>query len=334
MTDTVLVTGGTGFVARWCIVTLLERGYRVRTTVRGTAKETSVRTAVARMTDPADRLEFVVADLLGDDGWDAAVAGCRYVLHVAASLGGDHDLIEPARGGALRVLRAATAAGVERVVLTSAANTSSPTSYAEDGVTDETLWTDPEAPGLIPYRKAKTLAEKAAWDLIETDGGTTQLTTILPGAVLGPILGPDNAGSAQIIARLLTGEMPGTPRIALEIVDVRDVADIHLRAMTAPEAAGQRFLATGESLWLADVAAILREHLGTAAAKVPTRSIPDSEVERLASADPGMRAIAPALGRRNRHTTAKAERLLGWRPRPAADTVVDCARDLIDQELV
>jgi dihydroflavonol-4-reductase len=334
MPDTVLVTGGTGFVARWCIVELLERGYRVRTTVRNTSKERSVRAAIGTATDPGDRLECVVADLLRDDGWAAAVVGCRYVLHVAAALGGDGDLVETARGGALRVLNAAAAAGVERVVLTSAANAASPTSYADDGITDETLWTDPDAPGLIPYRRAKTLAERAAWDFVENSGTTTELTTILPGAVLGPILGPDNVGSAQVIAALLSGQMAAIPRIGLEIVDVRDVADVHVRAMTAPAAAGERFLATGESMWLSDVAALLRRELGDSATKVPTTDMPDSAVLQLAETDPGMRAIAPALGRRSRHSTAKAQRLLDWQPRPAADAVVDCARNLLERSLV
>jgi len=158
------------------------------------------------------------------------------------------------------------------------------------------------------------------------------LTTVLPGAVFGPILGTDNLDSVQVIGRMLRGRMPGTPRIGLEVVDVRDIADMHIRAMTTPEAAGQRFLATGEFVWMADIAAVLRERLGPAAAKVPTRTIPDVIVRLVALFDPEMRAITPGLGRKNRHTTAKAQQLLGWRPRPAADTVTDCARSLIEND--
>ena len=159
MTETVLVTGGTGFIARWCIVELLQRGYRVRTTVRSPAREAAVRDAVSRVADPAGRLTCVVADLTSDEGWDDAVAGCDYVLHVASPLGldGSGDLVAPARDGALRVLRAATAAGVKRVVLTSAANTASPSSYRDEGISDETLWTDPETPGLQAYRKSEDI---------------------------------------------------------------------------------------------------------------------------------------------------------------------------------
>ena len=332
MTETVLVTGGTGFIARWCSVELLQRGYRVRTTVRSPAREAAVRDAVSRVVDPAGRLTCVVADLTSDEGWDDAVAGCDYVLHVASPLGldGSGDLVAPARDGALRVLRAATAAGVKRVVLTSAANTASPSSYRDEGISDETLWTDPETPGLQAYRKSKTLAERAAWAFMETANGPTTLTTILPGAVFGPILDTDNLGSVQVIGRLLRGRMPGTPRIGLEVVDVRDIADVHIRAMTSPAAAGQRFLATGEFMWMGDIAAVLRDRLGRDAAKVPTRTIPDAIVRLVALFDPEMRAITPGLGRKNRHNTAKAQELLGWRPRPAADTVADCARSLIE----
>jgi dihydroflavonol-4-reductase len=227
------------------------------------------------------------------------------------------------------VLRAATAAGVKRVVMTSAANTASPSSYRDEGVSDETVWTDPEVPGLPAYRRSKTLAERAAWAFMETAGGSTTLATVLPGAVFGPILDTDNHGSVQVVGRLLQGKMRGIPRIGLEVVDVRDVADVHIRAMTEPRAAGERFLATGEFIWMAEVAGVLRERLGADAARVPTRTIPDAIVRLVALFDPELRAITPGLGRRSRHTTAKAERLLGWKPRPAADTITDCARSLL-----
>lgn len=194
-------------------------------------------------------------------------------------------------------------ADVRRVVMTSAANAASPSSYTEEGVTDETLWTDPDDPTLIPYRRAKTVAEKAAWEFMASYTGPVTLTTILPGAVFGPILSADSIGSVDIVARMLTGAMPGCPRIGLEIVDVRDLADVHVRAMLAPEAAGERFLATGEFTWMREMAQTLR-------------------------------AITVSLGRRNRHSTAKAERVFGWRPRPTAQTVLDCARSLVEHGVV
>ncbi|MFI5586103.1 NAD-dependent epimerase/dehydratase family protein [Amycolatopsis sp. NPDC051758] len=333
MPDTVLVTGGTGYVAGWCITRLLDEGYTVRTTVRDRSRADGVRQAVASVSPRADSLEFAVADLTSDAGWAEAVAGCTYVLHVASPLGGKDPLV-PARDGTLRVLRAAAAAGVRRVVTTSAANAASPASYTTDGVTDETLWTDPAAPGLPAYRRSKAAAERAAWDFMATYDGPMTLTTVLPGAVFGPVLTTDNLGSVQIITRLVTGAVPGTPRIGLEVVDVRDLADVHLRAMTAPEAAGQRFLATGEFLWMHDIAVTLREGLGDAGRKVPTRQLPDIAVRAAALFDRSLREILPGLGRRNRHRTEKARKVLGWSPRPARTTVLDCAHSLLEHDAV
>ncbi len=320
--DDVLVTGGTGFVARWCIVQLLEQGHRVRTTVRDPRKEGNVRTALGGVVDAGDRLTFAVADLLDDAGWAAAVAGCRYVLHPASPLGQmpDDVLVATARDGSVRVLQAAIAAGTERVVLTSAANAASFTDYRDPGVTDETLWTDPDAPGLGAYRRSKTLAELAAWATIDAADGATELTTILPGAIYGPILAADNRGAVDTIGRLLRGEIPQVPRMGLEVVDVRDVADAHVRAMTTPAAAGERFLATGELLWLPEIAQLLRDHLGDDAARVSTEVFEDDEA---------LVDLVPGIGRRNTHTTAKARAILGWSPRPARDAVLDCARSLV-----
>jgi dihydroflavonol-4-reductase len=335
MPELILVTGGSGYIAGWCIVELLRRGYDVRTTVRGPDKERAVADAVSSVVDPAGHLSFAVADLTSDEGWDTAVKGVDRVLHVASPLGGaatgdPEALIATARGGALRVLRAAAGAEVKRVVMTSAANAASPSSYATEGVTDEQLWTAPDDPTLIPYRRSKTLAELAAWDFIDHQDGPTELTTVLPGAVFGPILTTSNIGSVGIIGRMVSGKMRGIPRIGLEIVDVRDLVDVHIRAMTSPDAAGQRFLATGEFLWMADVARILRDGLGERGRRVSTRQIPDLVV-RLAArfTDPSLREITPALGRRNRHSTDKARRILGWQPRPARQTVLDCAASLI-----
>lgn len=331
MAETVLVTGGTGYVAGWVIVELLRRGYAVRASVRSPERGDEVRRAVATEVDAADRLGFAVADLTRDDGWAEAVDGVDHVLHVASPLGIEDggDPIGPARDGTLRVLRAATEAGVKRVVMTSAANAASPSSYADQSVTDETLWTDPDDPALSPYRRSKTVAEKAAWNFMAGASTRTELTTILPGAVLGPILATGNLGSVRIIQRMLTGAVPGVPRIGLEIVDVRDLADLHVRAMTSPAAAGERFLGTGEFTWMREMAQALRAGLGDAGRKVPARQLPDFLVGATARFDRSLGAIIVSLGRRNRHTTEKAQRLLGWQPRPAAETVVACARSLI-----
>ena len=342
MADTVLVTGGTGFVAGWCIVELLRQGYRVRTTLRSLSRQQAVREAVSAEVDPGDRLSFALADLTSDAGWADAVAGCDYVLHVASPLGAeapkDPDaLIVPARDGTLRVLRAATGAGVRRVVMTSACAAATPPlagrgggvrrRHSPDSVSDETRWTDTADPTLTAYRKSKAVSEQAAWQFMRDYDGPTTLTTILPGAVFGPVLPATNRGSVEVIGRLLRG-MPGTPRIGFEVVDVRDLADLHVRAMTSPEAAGQRFIAAGEFLWMAQIARELRTGLGTAARKVPTRRLPDFLVRLLARVDPGIRAVVPYLGRQHLHTAQKAWQVLRWRPRPAATTLIDCARSL------
>jgi len=332
MTETVLVTGGTGYVALWCIAGLLERGYRVRTTVRELSKETDVRAAVSAGTGNTDRLAFAVADLTADRGWDDAMKGCDYVLHVASPLGGaasgDPDsLIAPARDGTLRVLRAATKARVKRVVMTSAA-AAARTPKSSDAVSDETVWADPEDPRFDAYRRSKILAERAAWDFMAKNG-PTEFTTILPGAVFGPTLMPGNRGSVQVIAGLLQGRPPGLPRLGFCIVDVRDLADLHIRAMTSPGAAGQRFIAANDFMWMEDVATALRTGLGDRAAKVPTRRMPDALVRVLALFLPPLRGFTAELGRRNEVTSAKARRVLGFAPRPAATTVVECAESVL-----
>lgn len=339
--STVLVTGGTGFVGAWCIVQLLQRGYAVRTTVRNLSKAPAVRAAVASAIDPGERLSFFAADLTSDEGWDAAVAGCDYVLHVASPLGGDSpknpdELIVPARDGTLRVLRAATRAGVKRVVMTSSLAAATPPRKTKGIVTDETIWTDLEAGEKInAYRQSKTISERAAWDFMHSNpGSATTLTTILPGAVFGPVLTTDNLGSVQVIGRLLTGKLPGNPRLGFSIVDVRDLAELHIRAMTAPEAAGQRFIAVRDFMWMADISQELRARLGKEAAKVPTRKLPDFVLRLAAIFDSALHNITPLLGRKLAFSSAKAQRVLGWAPRPGTTTVVDCAQSLIARNAV
>jgi dihydroflavonol-4-reductase len=329
--ELVLVTGGGGFIASWCIAELLRQGFAVRATVRSADKQAALCAALAAAGAAIDHLGFAVADLTADAGWDAATAGCRYALHVASPLGtGDGDPVGPARDGTLRVLRAATAAGVERVVMTSAAAAARLPREAT-GVADETVWADPDDPRFDAYRRSKILAERAAWDYLATATGGTELTTILPGAVFGPPLVPGALGSLQIIDRMLAGKLPGLPRLALWIVDVRDLAALHVRAMTDPAAANQRFLATGELMWMADIAAALRARLGDRAAKVPTRRLPDVLVRGLSVLLPQLRALTPELGRRNDVSSDKARRVLGFAPRPAADTIADSATRLLDR---
>lgn len=331
---TVLVTGGTGYVAGWCIVELLRSGYTVRATVRGLSREGAVRAAIAAEVDAGDRLSFFAADLTSDDGWDAAMADCDYALHVASPLGEDRPvdanaLIGPAREGTLRVLRAAVKAGVRRVVMTSSLAACTPASYSEERIIDESLWSDPDNRKLDVYRKSKTLSELAAWEFMNGQGGRTTLTTVLPGAIFGPVLTAGRKGSVQVIGRLLDGRMPGTPRLGFEIVDVRDLAELHVLAMTADALAGERLIAVGGFMWMNEIARTLRAKLGERAGKAPLRMIPDWLLRLLAIFDPSLRSITPMLGRKFKHTSDKARRLLDWRTRPVEVTVVDCAKSLI-----
>ena len=336
MAETVLVTGGTGFVGGWCIVELLKRGYAVRATVRSPAKEAILRSHLAAAAISTERLSVVVADLTHDDGWDAAMAGCDFVLHVASPLGASGEsaeaLVAAAREGTLRVLRAATIAGVKRVVFTSSCAAATPAVTTADSVSDEAVWTDPASLATEPYRLSKTLAERAAWDFMATNGGRTELVTILPSAVFGPVLSTDGLGSVQLIQRLVDGRMPLVPRAGLCIVDVRDLADVHVRAMIAPEAAGQRFIASGDFMWMPDVAAAVKAGLGARGAKVSTRPLPDFVVRLLAPVMQQMRVVKPLLGRRHRFSFAKAQRVLGYAPRRATETVVECAESLLAEK--
>ena len=334
MTETVLVTGGTGFIGGWAIVELLTRGYAVRTTMRSLNKQQQVRAKIATEVDPGERLAFFKADLTSDAGWDVAVAGCDYVLHIAAPVGVDaprypDELIVPTRDGALRVLGAACRANVRRVVLTSAIEACRPPMDSPDGVSDETRWTDTDDVKLGPYRLAKTLAERAAWDFVARHSGPTTLTTILPSAVTGPVLSADNLHSAQLAQRMLNGSLPRYPRLGFCIVDVRDVVDLHIRAMTAPQAAGERFIAASDWMWMADVAHVLRSDLGASAKKVPTRPMPDLVLRIVALFQRPMRFVVPLLGRKHVFTAAKAKAVLAWEPRPAATTIIDSARSVI-----
>jgi dihydroflavonol-4-reductase len=335
---TVLVTGGSGFLGGWCAIELLRRGYRVRTTVRDLAREAEVRAAIAPEVDPGDRLTVLAADLLADDGWAEAVAGCEYVLHVASPFPPTQpkdpdELIVPAREGTLRVLRASLDAGVERVVVTSSIAAVTGGREHPSRPLDERDWSDPDNPKLSAYARSKTIAERAAWDLAEERGATARLAVVNPGAIVGPVLSEDRSFSLQAIERLLRG-MPGIPRIGFSFVDVRDVVDLELRAMTAPGAGGERFVAVERFLWMAEVAAILRERLGEKAAKVPARGVPDLLVRAMALFDPGVRSVTGQLGKKTELSSEKARSLLGWSTHPIEETVAECAHSLIEKGVV
>jgi nucleoside-diphosphate-sugar epimerase len=339
--STVLVTGGSGFIGSHSILQLLAAGHHVRTTVRGLNREADVRAMLKQGgADPEAPLAFFAADLQKDDGWTDAVAGCDYVLHVASPFPSsvpknEDDLIVPAREGALRVLRASRNAGVKRVVLTSSFAAIGYGQPPRSTPFDESDWTDPNGSDVQPYVKSKTLAERAAWDFIANEGGSLELSVVNPVGVLGPVLAADYSTSIMIVQRLMDGAVPGCPRLFFGLVDVRDVADLHIRAMTSPAAKGERFLATaGDFVPMLRIAQVLKERMGAAASKVPARELPNWLVRAVSLFDPAVKQILPELGKPKNATNAKAKRLLGWNPRSTEDSIVATAESLIALKLL
>ena len=343
----VLVTGGSGFIAGHLILQLLERGYLVRTTVRSLSREQTVRQVLtdAGMVN-GEALSFVAADLTEDAGWAEAVAGVDTVAHVASPVLPGHvdnedDVIIPAREGTLRVLRAARDAGVRRVVLTSAFHAVGWGHPHDDHEFSEDDWTVLDGPGVDAYAKAKTLAERAAWDFVADQAnqtgrdGALELVTMLPVAVMGPMMGASISGANQIVQSMLAGTMPGFPDIYIPVVDVRDVAAAHLSAIETPAAAGQRFLlSNGPALAMREIGSVLRGHLGAAAHKVPTRNIPNLVVRIGSLFSTELRSVAPDLGYAKRTSNAKARQVLGWQPRTAEEAIVAVGQSMITRRLV
>jgi dihydroflavonol-4-reductase len=338
-----LVTGGTGFVGAECLVQLLAAGHETRATVRDLKRESDVRAMLRQggAGEVGERLKLFRADLNADAGWAEAAAGCDYILHVASPFPStvpkdENELIGPARDGALRALKAARDAGVKRVVMTS--------SFAAIGYgapKDRTAaftekdWTNLNDPTVQAYPKSKTIAERAAWDFIAREGGTLELAVVNPVLVLGPVLGPDTSPSILFISRLLDGSLPGCPDLSFGVVDVRDVADLHLRAMIAPAARGERFLATaGDFVSVREIAGMLKDGLGAAARKVPTRRLPSWLVRIVGLFDPQVKGIVPELGKHKNTSNEKARRLLGWAPRSPREAVLATAQSLSELKLL
>jgi dihydroflavonol-4-reductase len=336
----VLVTGASGFVAQHLILQLLARGHSVRGTLRSLKRADEVRSVLAKFDPRAKDIAFVEADLSSDAGWDDAVLNCDFVQHVASPFPAVHpkdemELIRPARDGALRVLKAAKAAGVKRVVLTSSM---AAIAYGHgDGraeVSDETMWSNPDGPDNTPYTKSKTIAERAAWDYVNGEGKGLELVTINPTGILGPALSADVSTSLEIPIRLLNGKTPGLPRLGFSFVDVRDVAECHVKAMEIPEAAGQRFLATEGFMWFGEAATVLRKAFPAYDRKIPKMTVPDWLLKVMATFQPIYTQVVTELGRTRKASNAKATRVLGVKFRTAEEALIASAKSLIDLKVV
>lgn len=331
MAGTVFVSGGSGYIAGFLIRQLIDAGWSVHTSIRDLAKESAVRATLAV---DNSKLKFFAADLTSDAGWAEAMAGCSHVAHVASPLPTDapkheDELIVPARDGALRALKAAKAAGVKRFVMTSSM---AAIAYGHGGtksVFTEADWTDPTSPDAYAYVRSKTVAERAARDWVAAEGGDMEFVTVNPSLVLGPLQSGDFSTSLEAIKKLLEGSMPGMPNLGFGIVDVRDVADMHVRCLTAPNMAGERFICSGPFLMLDEVAAILREGLGPQARKVPKLKLPNWLVRIAARFDPVIGQVIGELGKRRESPPIHAREVLGWVPRPVEESILDTARDMI-----
>ena len=331
---TVLVTGATGFIASHLILKLLDAGYAVRGTARSASKAERLNEVLSNYAGKPVNIQVVAADLSKDDGWAEAVEGCAYVQHVASPFPevqpkNDDELIRPARDGALRVLKAAKAAGVERVVMTSSMaaigygwGDQRPAKFHEshwsnaDNISDNTA-----------YTRSKTIAERAAWDYIDAEGKGLELAVINPVAVLGPAMSEDVSSSLQLISQPLEGKLPAYPKLSFGIVDVRDVAEAHLRAMTSAEAAGKRFIVGDRVMWMEEVGAVLREAYPDR--KIPKGVLPNWLVRLLSFANPPLKQILPELGQERDFSNDRLKQVLGITPIPAEDAIRASADSLI-----
>ncbi|MEI6487104.1 MAG: aldehyde reductase [Sphingomonadales bacterium] len=330
----VLVTGASGYIAGFIVKALVAEGWQVRGTIRNLARAAEVR-ATLGLPD----LELVACDLMSDAGWAEAMAGVDYVQHIASPIPAGEpknpdDLIIPAREGALRALRFAHAAGVKRVVMTSSMAAIAYGHGERAAPFTEADWSQIESADAYAYIKSKTIAERAARDWMAASGKGMEYVSINPAAVLGPVLGPDFSTSLEVVKKLLDGALPGLPKLGFGVVDVRDVAALHVQAMTEPGLDGERFIAQGRFLWMGDVAAVLRDGLGAKARRVPTRGLPNWLLKLLANFDATVKMVVPELGRRRDATAAHALERLGWKTRDEATTILDCAHSLIEKGLI
>lgn len=337
MSDLVLVTGASGYIAMHCVLQLLEQGYRVRGTVRSMSRAEELHNIFKKKLDTEGRLEFVEANLLSDDGWDEAVNGCRYMLHVASPVPrklpeSEDEVIKPALEGTKRVLQAAAKAGVQRVVLTSSVAAIRAGNEEEGRIFTEKDWSKiTEKSG--PYEKSKTLAEQAAWEFISQQD-SMELVAINPSVAIGPPLRPVLNTSIMPVRTLLAGDYPGYPRIGWAFVDVRDVAAAHIAAMITPEAAGMRFCCVREFAWMGDMARILSAEFAGQGYKIPKFQLPDFLLRIIAMFDRTARLVLPQLGQKTTYSTEQIRNVLKWEPRPLEDSVLETARALIEFDLV
>ena len=340
MSERVLITGASGYIAKHTVRRFLDAGYVVRGSVRRLERGEEVRAAVAPHVGPdvdLDRqLEFVALDLSADAGWDEALADVDVLVHMAspfpiAQPKDEDELIRPAVDGTRRALRAASANGVDRVILTSSAVAITGGPERPHGSFDETDWTDVDHPGLTPYQKSKTLAERAAWDFVENEAPDMRLTVINPVFVLGAPLDANYGSSMEVIERFVTAKDPAVPRIGFSIVDVGDIAEMHLRAAQRPETAGERIVGATRGVWFPDMARVIKD--AHPDRKIVTREAPKLLLRLLAIFDKQLASVVPSIGRLDELDNAKARTLLEMEFVAPEESIRSSAAYLIDNDL-
>lgn len=336
MSKQVLISGGSGYIAGFIIQKLLAEGWTVHTTVRNLKREAELR---SQLGGTPETLKFFAADLTADAGWAEAMAGCTHVLHVASPFSSKpprnpDDLIIPAREGTVRTLRIAKAAGVTRFVQTSSVAAIAYGHGKGHHHFTEVDWTNIHSRDAYAYVKSKTVAERAAREWMAKEGAGMEFLSINPAAVLGPVWSHDFSASIEMVNQLLSGALPGCPDLGFGIVDVRDLADLHVRVLTEPGLDGERFIASGPFLKMIEVAQILRAGMPLEARKVPTRRLPDWLVRFAAKFNPLIRQVVGELGNVRDASAAHAFERLGWKTRPAEESIIDCARSLIERGIV
>jgi len=335
---TVLITGASGYIGKHITLQLLNQGYKVRASVRSLSKSAEVKNAVTpHLLDSSDldsRLTYVELDLEKDSGWDAALRGIDVLMHTAspfpiASPKDENELIRPAVDGTLRALKAAKSTGVNRVILTS----SNAAVYGCDlpagkSEYDETMWTDVNHPiGRVAYTKSKTLAEKAAWDFVSSQAPQIELTTINPVLVLGAPLDNNFGSSISVVERIMKGKDPMLPDLKFSIVDVRDVAQMHVQSIKSDVTKGERILAASETISFVGIAKYLKSIYPKS--KIRTGQAPSALIKFLSLFDGEIKAVLPLLGKPMITSNKKAQKLLGIKFIPVEVTLKESAAYLV-----